>query len=150
MIAASPLNERIFMDTHETRLARARISLDGLSVADSLGGFLEGSNRAKTSYIYVNRQPPKGIWHFTDDTNMALSIYAILRRHSKIVQDDLALHLARHYDEGRGYGAGAGQLLRNIQKGGNWKVLAPMLFGEGSYGNGGAMRVAPLGAYFAD
>ena len=30
-------------------------------------------------------------------------------------------------------------------------VMTPRLFGgEGSFGNGAAMRVAPLGAYFAD
>lgn len=138
------------MATHEERLAKARLSLEGLSVGDALGGFLEGSNRAKTSVIVVNRKPPRGEWHYTDDTNMALSIYAILRRHEKIEQDDLAQHFAKHYNPMRGYGAGAGMLLRNVQKGGDWRVLSTMLFNGGSYGNGGAMRVAPVGAYFAD
>jgi ADP-ribosylglycohydrolase len=33
----------------------------------------------------------------------------------------------------------------------SWREAAASLFGgEGSFGNGGAMRVAPLGAYFAD
>jgi ADP-ribosylglycohydrolase len=33
----------------------------------------------------------------------------------------------------------------------SWQEAAPDLFaGQGSYGNGAAMRVAPLGAYFAD
>lgn len=138
------------MAIHEERLARARVSLEGLSVGDSLGGFLEGSNRAKTSVIVVKRQPPRGEWHYTDDTNMALSIYENLRQHGKIEQDALAQSFAKHYNPMRGYGAGAGMLLRNIKKGENWRVLAPMLFGGGSYGNGGAMRVAPVGAYFAD
>jgi ADP-ribosylglycohydrolase len=42
-------------------------------------------------------------------------------------------------------------LLRDIHRGGEWIVKARELFhGTGSFGNGGAMRVAPVGAYFAD
>lgn len=138
------------MPSHSERLVNARISLEGLSIGDALGGFLEGNHRAKKSHIVVNRKPPKVEWHFTDDTNMALSIYAILCEYSEINQDALATHFAKYYDPKRGYGAGAGMLLRNIKKGSKWQVIAPMLFNGGSYGNGGAMRVALVGAYFAD
>jgi ADP-ribosylglycohydrolase len=42
-------------------------------------------------------------------------------------------------------------LLYAIGQGAPWKIAAGLLFdGKGSYGNGGAMRVAPVGAYFAD
>jgi ADP-ribosylglycohydrolase len=41
--------------------------------------------------------------------------------------------------------------LNEINRGGNWRQGAASAFGGlGSMGNGGAMRVAPLGAYFAD
>lgn len=138
------------MTTQNERLERARLSLEGLSVGDALGGFLEGSNRTKTSIIWKTRKPPEIEWHFTDDTNMALSIYAILRRYGKIEQDELARHFAKYFHPGRGYGAGARNLLTWLQSGVSWRVIAPKLFAGGSYGNGGAMRVAPLGAYFAD
>jgi ADP-ribosylglycohydrolase len=36
-----------------------------------------------------------------------------------------------------------------MRKGENWRTVAPEMFKGGSFGNGGAMRVAPLGAYFA-
>ena len=138
------------MVTHTERLERARLSLEGLSVGDALGGFLEGSNRAKTSIIWKNRQPPEIEWHYTDDTNMALSIYAILRQHETIKQDELARHFGKHFEPQRGYGAGARRLLSQIQIGGNWRDIAPKMFAGGSYGNGGAMRVTPVGAYFTD
>jgi ADP-ribosylglycohydrolase len=138
------------MTTHEERLARARISLDGLSVADALGGFLEGSNRAKTSVIVVNRQPPRGEWHYTDDTTMALSIYENLRLYRKIEQDELAISYAKHYNPTRGYGPGIRRLVSRISDGQDWREVAPAMYNGGSYGNGGAMRVAPLGAYFSD
>jgi ADP-ribosylglycohydrolase len=43
------------------------------------------------------------------------------------------------------------RLLQDFRAGGHWHLLARRQFGgQGSYGNGSAMRVAPLGAYFAD
>jgi ADP-ribosylglycohydrolase len=41
-------------------------------------------------------------------------------------------------------------LLPALREGGDWRALAERLFPGGSYGNGSAMRVAPLGAYFHD
>jgi len=41
--------------------------------------------------------------------------------------------------------------LREMLMGENWRVTSARAFGgKGSMGNGGAMRVAPLGAYFAE
>lgn len=40
-------------------------------------------------------------------------------------------------------------LLQQIYAGGDWRTLAPALFGSGSYGNGAAMRAAPIGGFFA-
>jgi len=138
------------MLTHEERLARARLSLEGLSVGDSLGGFLEGSNRAETNIIVANRQPPDIEWRYTDDTNMALSIYAILMQFQKIEQDQLAQSYADRYDRGRGYGPGARRMLSRIRNGEDFRDFNTKMYNGGSYGNGGAMRVAPVGAYFAD
>jgi ADP-ribosylglycohydrolase len=43
------------------------------------------------------------------------------------------------------------RLVPRIYLAGMWRMMAPRLFsGEGSLGNGAAMRVAPVGAYFAD
>jgi ADP-ribosylglycohydrolase len=51
----------------------------------------------------------------------------------------------------RGYGSGAHKLLGEIAAGESWEVAARRLFdGQGSRGNGGGMRSAPIGAYFCD
>lgn len=138
------------MSTHEEKLARARLSLEGLSVGDSLGGFLEGSHRPTTNIIVANRQPPDIEWHYTDDTNMALSIYAILMQYQTIEQDVLAKSFADRYDRGRGYGPGARRMLGRIRNGEDFRDFNTKMYNGGSYGNGGAMRVAPIGAYFAE
>ena len=138
------------MSTHEERLIRARLSLEGLSVGDSLGGFLEGSHRPTTNIIVANRQPPDIEWRYTDDTSMALSIYAILMQYRTIEQDALAKSFADRYDRGRGYGPGARRMLGRIRDGEDFRDFNTKMYNGGSYGNGGAMRVAPVGAYFAD
>jgi ADP-ribosylglycohydrolase len=126
---------------HEQRLLRARESLEGLSVGDAFGE------------LHGYRHVPliKGTWYFTDDTNMALSIYEILRQYGEINQDALAVSFGAHYDPQRGYGPAMHMLLRQYRSGYRWFDIAKQVFnGSGSFGNGSAMRVAPVGAYFAD
>ena len=92
-------------------------------------------------------------WYFTDDTVMAIGIYCILEKYGKIDQDALARAFAENYalDWHRGYGGTAHSILRSIGEGQDWRDVASGAFdGMGSMGNGAAMRVAPVGAYFAD
>lgn len=101
--------------------------------------------------LIAERAEPRAPWEYTDDTMMALSVVSVLGRHGHIDQTALAGSFARHYDYTRGYGPAMHRVLLGIGDGGEWRDLAGSLFeGQGSYGNGGAMRVAPLGAYFAD
>ncbi len=132
----------------QERLERAKIALEGLSLGDSLGGFFEFSTG--NSHFIRNRQVPQAEWRFTDDTNMALSIYSILRQFGEIRQDELAQSFAEHFDKLRGYGKGARAIFNRMRKGQDWRTVSQAIFVGGSYDNGGAMRVAPLGAYFAD
>jgi ADP-ribosylglycohydrolase len=134
----------------ESRLARASISLEGLSVGDAFGEKFFVHPDMAANFIDL-RATPGGKWNFTDDTQMALSIVSILRQYQEINQDELAKSFASHYEMQRGYGSAMHGLLADIRNGDNWKELSTNLFGgQGSYGNGAAMRVAPLGAYFAD
>ncbi|MES2570829.1 MAG: ADP-ribosylglycohydrolase family protein, partial [Verrucomicrobiota bacterium] len=96
---------------------------------------------------------PPAPWHYTDDTVMALSVYRCLEEHRGIHRERLAELFASEYrrDWRRGYGGTAHSILRAIGEGASWQDAAGSAFsGMGSMGNGGAMRVAPLGAYFAD
>lgn len=136
---------------HADRMNRVRLALDGLSVGDAFGDqFFRPEYRGRLD----DPDPfvPPGQWPYTDDTEMALGIVDVLDRLGSIVQDELANVFARRFriDPYRGYGPGAVRLLSSITQGGNWRLEARMLFsGMGSFGNGSAMRVAPVGAYFA-
>ena len=131
----------------EARLKRMRLSLDGLSVGDAFG----------QQFFYfpefiAPRRLPADPWTFTDDTVMALSVCEVIAKHGKIEQDELAREFARRYrdEPDRGYGGTAHGILRELSQGASWRDVAPWVFGgQGSMGNGGAMRVAPLGAWFA-
>jgi ADP-ribosylglycohydrolase len=130
-------------------LKSAYRSLDGLSVGDALGAQFFMVGRSLPALIAGN--PPAGPWEWTDDTEMACNLITELRDHGSVEQDRLAATFADRCEPYRGYGAGAFFILHKIRQGVPWDVVAGAVFdGQGSCGNGAAMRVAPLGAYFAD
>jgi ADP-ribosylglycohydrolase len=97
------------------------------------------------------RRLPPGPWEWTDDTEMALGIVAMLRGHGEIEQQQLARLFAEGMQRPEYYGAGAQRILDAIAKGRDWRAVSQAAFnGRGSFGNGAAMRIPPLGAYFAD
>lgn len=136
---------------HTQRIARCLRSLDGLSVGDAFGQcFFSVFHHLPREG--ENRRIPAPPWMWTDDTAMACGIVEVLQRRQAIDQDDLAITFARRYmaDPHRGYGGGAKHLLVEIYSGTPWRKASQALFDGGSMGNGSAMRIAPLGAYFAD
>lgn len=140
-------------DPHSQRMKRALLSLDGLSVGDAFGQCFFAAHEIVTQARIANDDPPPPPWHYTDDTEMACGIIEVLERHGRIDQDDLANTFARRYtaDGQRGYGGTAHRILRTVAAGRPWREISREVFdGMGSMGNGAAMRVAPLGAYFAD
>jgi ADP-ribosylglycohydrolase len=121
-------------------------SMTGLSVGDAFG-------QALFSYPHewiAARRLPEAQWIWTDDTHMALSITEVLLDLGTIDEDELARRFARRFsaEPWRGYGSGARRLLWLYSQGADWRTEAPKLFNGGSYGNGAAMRAAPIGAFF--
>src|ERR1044072_8622368 len=132
------------------RIARARVSLEGLSVGDAFG---------ETFFVHpdlvdgliAERALASRTWTYTDDSLMAMSIFSVLRQQGDIHQPSLARSFAERYERDRGYGPAMHRLLAEIRSGEDWAERAQSLFGgQGSFGNGAAMRVAPIGAFFAD
>lgn len=134
------------------RIKYAKRALDGIALGDCFGQSFFVPDEIASERI-KKREILNESWHFTDDTVMAIGIYHILKKYGKIDQDALASIFAKNYalDWHRGYGGTAHSILRSIGEGQNWRDAASEAFdGMGSMGNGGAMRVAPIGAYFAD
>jgi ADP-ribosylglycohydrolase len=126
-----------------TRRTLALASLAGLSVGDALGA------QHFVRPVDVT-DPPAAPWPWTDDTEEACCLVATLGE-GDFDRDRFADLLGRHHDPGRGYGPGALVMLRQIREGLPWPIAAAAAFdGQGSSGNGAAMRAAPLGAWHAD
>jgi len=125
-------------------------SLAALAVGDAYGEghlhIIPGKKYEAVQGLYPNRRP------WTDDSAMAQSVVSILYEYREIDQDELAREFARVFkmDPHRGYGNGAVRLLQSILAGKEWKETSQNLFGpnSGSYGNGSAMRAAPIGPFF--
>jgi ADP-ribosylglycohydrolase len=127
-------------------------SLEGLSVGDAFGerffqppGILEAALKER-------RVPGNAPWTWTDDTAMALSVVETLTALGHLDPDALAERFGRRYQAqpSRGYGRGAHDVLAQLFIHVPWATAAHSLFeGQGSMGNGAAMRVAPLGAFYA-
>lgn len=139
-------------DDQSERLGHALLSLHGLAIGDGIGEMMF-SRPDKAHRMILENALPAGPWWHTDDTEMAISIVEVLRLLGSVNQDALARQFAWRYERepDRGYGSGARRQLRMMMEGADWRVTSREAFGgQGSMGNGSAMRVAPLGAWYAD
>jgi len=131
-------------------LERSRIAVEALAFGDAFGEtFFADPERAKSGA----RELPEGPWRYTDDTVMALGIHEMFAECGETDLDRLAEIFAERFrrEPWRGYGPNAREVLQGIARGRDWRELSTASFGgDGSYGNGAAMRVPPVGAYFAD
>ncbi|MGH8878613.1 MAG: ADP-ribosylglycohydrolase family protein [Stackebrandtia sp.] len=160
--------EQLSGDTAD-RDRRATASLEGLSAGDAYGnqffdldnwgGFpCPGRLRQHPHYLPGHVDAfvkgaivPEGQWPWTDDSEMAFGLVSELRRDESLDPDALAAVWARHRQLPRDYGKSALRILDGVKRGDNWRGLSRAAFGgSGSLGNGSAMRIAPLGAWFAD
>ncbi|MGY4737980.1 ADP-ribosylglycohydrolase family protein [Streptomyces sp. ATMOS53] len=129
----------------------AHASLDGLVLGDAFGDSWFTRSDEPAEALWAAREPRPAPWLWTDDSAMAFVLFAHLTAHGEVRLDDLAREFAAEYgrDPGRKYGPSMHGVLRRIADGEDWRAVTTGQFGgQGSYGNGAAMRVAPLGAWF--
>ncbi|WP_344328699.1 ADP-ribosylglycohydrolase family protein [Streptomyces macrosporus] len=129
-------------------------SLRGLALGDGFGRrWFSYAPEDAVAMIRAREAPTEEPWRRTDDTAMALCVVRVLLRARAVDPEAPAREFAAAYeaDPGRGHGYGTHELLpRPASEPGAWETRARPLFdGRGSLGNGAAMRVAPLGAWFA-
>lgn len=120
-------------------------SLIGLAIGDSLGADWEGYGAPGEVRDISSR--------YTDDTAMMIGVAQSLIACRGLNVQDMAERLMVNYEKEpwRGYGSGPPRIFRSIRQGANWRAeLDKKFFPGGSYGNGSAMRVAPIGLLFCD
>lgn len=143
------------MSVADTTLpARFEGCLLGLAVGDALGGLFEAqpSDAMRSRFPDVESliaHPRDELW-YTDDTQMAVGVAEALVERGEIVEEALCRVFVANYVPSRGYGRGARAVLDAMEDGGDYRRVAEEYFPGGSFGNGAAMRVAPVGLVFRD
>ncbi len=126
----------------------------GLAVGDALGGKFEAQDayaiRARfPTAEHLVAYPQDEIW-YTDDTQMAIGVAETLVERGEIIEETLCRAFVVNYVPSRGYGRGARVVLDAMEEGRDYREVAEQHFPGGSFGNGAAMRVAPVGLVFRD
>jgi poly(ADP-ribose) glycohydrolase ARH3 len=98
----------------------------------------------------IRRVPSRPVLAYTDDTQLTLALVDHLVDDDPRVDPRLLAHrmLAR-YEPHRGYGPGMRRLVEVWRQGHDIAAAATAVFPDGSFGNGAAMRVAPVGLLWA-
>jgi len=92
--------------------------------------------------------PPGKRGRYSDDTQLMICIAESLCEMGRFDGPDMAARIVNDVDPTRGYGRGTLQIVKALKGGARWDVPATQVFGEeGSWGNGAAMRVAPVGLF---
>ena len=119
----------------------------GTFVGDALGEPVEGwSHRAIYSRFGLLDTMLRAVGRYTDDTQMMIGILETLLEEKGFVPDVCARKFQENFDHSRGYGRRIFGVMDRIRQGIPWDQA-----GTDSFGNGGAMRIAPIGCfYYAD
>lgn len=127
-------------------------ALIGSAVGDALGAPVEGCSMEKVRSVYSEGKVWKMSYgRYTDDTEMMIGVAESLIKNKGFNGAAMARTFVQNYDEKRGYGPGSKEALKRIREGESWEEASGKLFGgKGSYGNGAAMRIAPVGLFYYD
>jgi poly(ADP-ribose) glycohydrolase ARH3 len=134
----------------QVRLDRVRGALLGTVLGDVLGAPFEGVS-AQQAPSSLRQLLAAADGRYTDDTQSMIALAESLVRCGVVDEDDLARTLQAVFDPARGYGPGMHELVGMWSQGVAYAEAAGRLFaGRGSLGNGAAMRVAPVAAWFCE
>ena len=124
----------------------ARGLLLGTGVGDALGRPVEGMLSVPSTYI-EEIVGERSMLRYSDDTVLTIALAESLLACNGFNGSDMAVRFAGawHSEPHRGYGGAVVEVFAKIRRGAEWEEAAAGQFGgEGSFGNGGAMRVAPV------
>ena len=126
-------------------------ALIGTGVGDALGAPFEGWSKVKLEKIEEVAER-REVLTYTDDTHMMIGVAESLIRTRGFDGENMTQTFVKNYElePFRGYGPGPPRIFRLIRAGKAWDKAAQELYHGGSYGNGSAMRVAPIGVLYYD
>lgn len=127
-------------------------ALLGTAVGDALGMPVEGWDpadiQARFGTLRDMIEARSGRGRYTDDTEMMIALAESLIRSGGVDEADLGRSFVENCHPERGYGWGTSQVLALMRAEVPGREAALRVFPGGSFGNGSAMRVAPLGLFY--
>jgi len=125
--------------------------LVGAAIGDGLGSWWEGRGMAKREEIELLTERLEQLT-YTDDTHMTIGVVESLIESNGFDGEHMAQTFIRNYEAEpwRGYGPGPPRIFRMIKNGEPWDSAASKIYKGGSFGNGAAMRVAPIGLLYSN
>lgn len=123
----------------------------GTGVGDALGAGFEGLAPFDLRTIEAVVEE-REVFRYTDDTHMMIGVAESLAAKGGFDGEHMAEVFVRNYEAEpwRGYGPGPPLIFRMLRLGDCWDRVGDKVYHGGSYGNGSAMRVAPVGALYHD
>lgn len=127
-------------------------SLLGVFTGDALGRPWEGWRPAKgrsgaDRVAWLGRSE---VLRYTDDTQLTIALALALLDDPTVDQDGFVRRILEVYEDGRGYGRGMRTLVARWREGADPSASVTSVFPDGSYGNGAAMRTAPVALRWPD
>ena len=130
---------------------RAGGALLGTFVGDALGMPFEGLSPASIPRRIEMIEARLGRGTYTDDTQMMIALAESLIARGSVDGVHLARAFVDAFEVERGYGGGTRRVLELWRLGVGVDAAAAQVFnGQGSRGNGAAMRIAPVAVCFRD
>lgn len=129
--------------------SKFRGCLLGLAAGDALGAPFEGAWYTDAGQVWTSAAERPSL-RYTDDTHMAIGTAESLIACGGFDGSHMAGIFIKNFDREpwRGYGAGPPRIFQKIKAGVSWDKAAADVYPGGSYGNGAAMRVAPVGLFY--
>lgn len=125
--------------------------LIGAAIGDGLGAWREGRRIAEKEDIASLAEKVEEL-AYTDDTHMTIGVVESLIQSRGFDGEHMAQTFIKNYEAEpwRGYGPGPPRVFRMIKRGEPWDSAASKIYRGGSFGNGSAMRVAPIGLLYSN
>ncbi len=119
----------------------------GCFLGDAFGAGFEGMSpdRAISRLSTLSEKYRRA---YTDDTDMTLALTESIVESGRVEPEDIARKFSQFCDLSRGYGMGTIQAVLALRRGAPWHQVSRIVFEKGSFGNGAAMRVSPVGLFF--
>ena len=124
----------------------------GVFTGDALGRPWEGwrPSEGRSGADRVAWLGRSEILRYTDDTQLTIALALALLDDGAIDPEGFARRILEVYEDERGYGAGMRSLVRRWREGMDVAAAVTSVFPEGSFGNGAAMRSAPVALRWPD